>query len=113
MKKLSLIMAILFYSGVYGLFSSQSKADVELPVITDIGKELKGVPGWSQDNMRRWMSAENRIPTDLLEFEKIRLSNISYENNEYTLFGIYETDHGDEYPSIFAGCQRPPAKPAA
>jgi hypothetical protein len=102
MKRLIFVIVAMIYFGTSGLLS-QSRTIQELPIITDIGKELEGVLGWSQDDVGRWVSSENKISIQSLEFERIRLRSIFYENNEYILFEIYENDHGYEYPSIRVG----------
>jgi hypothetical protein len=117
MKKPCFITLFLLLSF---LLFAQTRTNVELPIITETGKRLVDITGWSLSPDGQWVSRKNRIPVRLEAksvslidrhewglgidtINKLTLYNVAYKNKEYFLLEKAIIDGRYRYPNIREG----------
>jgi hypothetical protein len=99
MKK---FMVLLLLVSLNSLFA-QSRTNAELAKFTSDAKIFSNIIGWSRDSAGQWKSSKNEAPGWSTYFTQFALWNVSYQNNDYVLLGLYERNLGYKYPASKVG----------
>jgi hypothetical protein len=91
-----------FIMGLNSLFA-QARTNAELAKFFGDVKIFTNISGWSQDRAGQWKSSKYEAPGWSTYFTQFALWNVSYQNKDYVLLGLYERDIGYKYPTSKVG----------